>query len=138
MERIAWGISMLDSFGAISFAGIPFILIKKEATEEQRKEARQRREKENRQAICEELLSVAGMRFFIKYFNYLQGWNKSDILDIIEEDYQEQDKHERIEASKKIFQKNLNQVALEIISESIKVDEETKSQAKKMMKTDKE
>lgn len=133
MERVAWGISMWHSLGIVIFATIPYALIKINETEEKRKETRQRKDTESKQAICKKLLSASGMRFFVKYYDYLHSWNKSDILDIIEEDYSEKNKRERIEAAQKIFEKNLEKTALKLIRSGSTIDEETVSIANKLL-----
>lgn len=134
MTIISWGIVTTYSFGVIIFTTVPYILIKMNETEEERRQARLKREAEHRQTVCVRLLTTAGMRFFVKYFNYLKSWNTSDILDIIEEDYREQDKWQRIKAAQKIFQKNLQQAALIFIANSSKIDEATKSKAEDLLK----
>lgn len=133
MQIMAWGIAMIYSLGIGIFTIIPYILIKLNETEEKRSQARLKRETERRQAVCIQLLSSVGMRFFVKYYDYLKSWNASDIIDIVEEDYGEQDKRQRIEAAQIIFQKNLQQTSLMIISVSSKIDEDTKSKAKDLI-----
>lgn len=135
MVRVAWAISMWHSLGVVIFTAVTYIIIKRDESEDKRKKARQRKEAENKQSICEKLLFVAGMHFFVKYFDHLRRWNESDILDIIEESYSERNKRERIVASQKIFEKKLEQIALKFISESSKIDEGTVSIAKKLMES---
>ena len=135
MEQFAGRIVLLQSLGTIIFAGIPYFLIKWGGTQEQRKEKRQKKETDSRQAVCEKLLSVSGMRFFVKYYAYFRDWNTSDILDIVREDFQQGDIHKRIEAAQKIFQNNLEQLALGFISKSSKIDEDTKDRAQRLLQS---
>lgn len=133
LMTMVWGVAMVYSLGVIIFTAMPYIFIKLNETEEKRKALRQKREDEYRQLVCEQLLSTAGMRFFVKYYDCLMTWNVSDILDIIEEEYTEQDKRQRVSASQKIFKSNLEQTALSIIANSSKIDEITKNTAKNLI-----
>ena len=81
------------------------------------------------------LLSKAGNKFFVKYYFELKDWSEPDILDIIQEDYTEETKIQRIRKGQEIFTKRLNKLALEIIADSANnsVDEETKQKANKLL-----
>lgn len=61
------------------------------------------------------LLKKTGKIFFIKYYNQLKKQNIIDIMDIIQENYSENIKRSRIISAKKIFSKNLQVEALNII-----------------------
>lgn len=62
------------------------------------------------------LLEEIGTKFFVKYYEKLQNWSVPDILDEIEENYSEENKLNRIKKAKKLFELELNVIALEIIS----------------------
>lgn len=81
------------------------------------------------------LLSKAGNKFFVKYYYQLRDWADPDIIDIIQENYSEETKIQRIRNAKEIFNKHLNKLALQRIAdvENISVDEETKQKAKELL-----
>lgn len=81
------------------------------------------------------LLSKAGNKFFVKYYYQLRDWAEPDIIDIIQENYSEETKIQRIRNAKEIFNKHLNKLALQRIAdvENISVDEETKQKAKELL-----
>lgn len=81
------------------------------------------------------LLSKVGNKFFVKYYFELRDWTEPDILDIIEEDYTEETKTQRIREAKKIFEQRLNKLALQRISDikNISVGEETRQKAKELL-----
>lgn len=64
------------------------------------------------------LLAKTGKVFFVKYYNQLKTFNLTDIIDIIQENYSEQTKKNRIISAKKIFSKNLQIEALSEILEN--------------------
>lgn len=64
------------------------------------------------------LLAKSGKVFFVKYYNQLKTFNLIDIIDIIQENYTEQTKKNRIISAKKIFSKNLQIEALNEILEN--------------------
>ena len=86
------------------------------------------------------LLEEIGRKFFVKYYEKLQNWSIPDLIDIIDENYSEEGKVERIKNAKKLFNQNLNVVALEIIVEDSNqlTDEETRKKAQSLLplKTD--
>ncbi len=61
------------------------------------------------------LLEKVGSKFFVKYYNYLRNNSILDIIDVIEEQYSEETKKERISYAKTIFTENLQSLALEQI-----------------------
>ena len=73
------------------------------------KKQRVKRDKANK------LLSQTGKIFFIKYYNQLKNQNIIDIVDVIQDNYTEKTLKIRIENAKKIFAKNLQVEALNII-----------------------
>ena len=81
------------------------------------------------------LLTKVGNKFFVKYYNQLKDWSEPDILDIIEEDYTEETKRQRIRKAKEIFNSKLHILALKQISDdaNIAVDKQTKERAKEIL-----
>ena len=81
------------------------------------------------------LLSKVGNKFFVKYYDELKNWAEPDILDVIQEDYSEETKLQRIRKAKEIFNKKLEKLALQIIADDTNktVDEETKQKAKELL-----
>ena len=81
------------------------------------------------------LLSKVGNKFFVKYYRELRDWSEPDILDVIQEDYTEETKLQRIRKAKEIFAKQLNKLALQRISDPSNktVDEETRQQASNLL-----
>lgn len=87
-----------------------------------------RKERQNK------LLSSAGKRFFIKYYDQLKNWSSADVFDIISENYSEESKNKRIASAKKIFEEELNVSALESIAENQDdTDEKTQARAKELL-----
>ena len=81
-----------------------------------------------------ELLSVAGKRFFVKYYCQLKYWSSADVFDIISENYSEESKNIRIASAKKIFEEQLQYLALKDITENRgDIDEETQARAKELL-----
>lgn len=82
------------------------------------------------------LLSKVGNKFFVKYYFELRDWSEPDILDIIQEDYSEETKLQRIRKGKEIFDKGLNQLALQRIADisNKTVDDETRQKANELLK----
>ena len=90
---------------------------------------------DNKISETNNLLSQVGKNFFVKYYEKLKNWDNADILGEIEESYEDNTKLTRIEAGKKIFSKNLNLVALKIISEAPtnSISDETKTKVNKLI-----
>lgn len=82
----------------------------------QQMNAEQAMQKEHDKTV--RLLEEIGKKFFVKYYDKLQNWSIPDIVDEIEENYSEESKLNRIKKAKKIFELGLNNIALEIISNS--------------------
>ena len=95
--------------------------------------AEKQREKEL--SATNTLLSKVGNKFFVKYYFELRDWSEPDILDVIQEDYSEDTKLQRIQKGKEIFNKKLNKLALQRIadSENKTVDEETRQKANELL-----
>ena len=115
--------------GAIYNIGIIFIIIMQIALLKsyvRLKKEQKERMKSSPQYIGEnneinevnELLKKCGKNFFIKYYMFLKNWETADILDEIQESYEDSTKLLKIDAGKKIFLKNLNVVSLKIIVNS--------------------
>lgn len=90
---------------------------------------------DNKISVTNNLLSQTGKTFFAKYYNLLKNWEIPDIVDAIEENYENKEKLTRIEIGKKIFSKELNLIALKIISNAPNdtVSSETRSKAKEIL-----
>ena len=99
----------------------------------QRKKEKENLEKENN--AMNNLLSQVGNKFLVKYYFQLKEWSEPDILDIIEEDYGEETKRQRIRKAKEIFNKKLEISALKQISDAsnVAVDTQTKEKAKQLL-----
>ena len=86
------------------------------------------------------LLDEIGIKFFVKYYDRLHHWSIPDVEDIIEENYPEQIKKERITTAKKLFASNLNVIALEIIvnnNNNNLIDDDTRSKAAELLEKEK-
>lgn len=85
------------------------------------------------------LLDEIGIKFFVKYYDRLHHWSIPDVEDIIEENYSEQIKKERITTEKKLFASNLNVIALEIIvnNNNNLIDDDTRSKAAELLEKEK-
>lgn len=105
---------------------------KKKQLAQKQAEAKQR---ENERNTVSNLLSKVGNKFFVKYYMQLRDWSEPDILDIIEEDYTEETKRQRIKQAKNIFKYGLNVLALKQISDenNVAVDTQTKEIAKSLL-----
>lgn len=68
-----------------------------------------------KQKRCNDLLKKCGKQFFVKYYYQLKKQNLIDVIDIIQENYNESSKKSRIINAKKIFSVNLQIEALNII-----------------------
>lgn len=110
----------------------------KKREEEERARQAKLAEKQKQKAIekTTQLLNEIGIKFFIKYYDYLQHWSVLDLADIIEKNYSEQTKMERINKAKKLFELKLNVTALEIISnsENRMTDDETRNHAQELLR----
>ena len=114
----------------------------KEYKEKQRQLAAQQavqKEHDKEVATALNLLSKVGNKFFVKYYFQLKDWSEPDIIDIIQEDYAEETKIQRIRKAKEIFDKNLSKVALQMIADisNNTVDEEIRQKANELLEQSK-
>lgn len=123
------GLQHEEIFSTLTFPGLPCLIghilyvilickvLKQEKIDSKDYDEKLKQEKRLNKNIerVKYLLEKVGSKFFVKYYNYLKNNSILDIIDVIEEQYSEETKKERISYSKTIFTENLQSLALEQI-----------------------
>ena len=110
-QKGTYGLSIIPAILGHIFLIIAYVNVIKFNNRINNKEKEQKRRTDKANL----LLSKTGKMFVIKYYNQLKTQNTIDIIDIIQENYSETTKTNRISSAKKIFSSNLQTEALNII-----------------------
>jgi uncharacterized membrane protein len=154
------GVAFIPRLVGLAFYFVCLYYVKKELNVEQQKEdkrqkalalehqkeeakrleiEKKRLEVERKKQEKQNLVATVGTKFFVKYYYYLKNWLVTDIEDLIEENYSGNNKLERIQAAKKIFNEHYELEVLEdIIKEpEEKIDSKTQQLAQEILEKEK-